>query len=91
MSVPVFALLAVLFFFGSAAVASQQTSTQTIYVNPTATCGTSCDGSLNKPYLTISPAVSKAKRNPTIVLQAGVYKGTGNKNIQVNDRLTIRY
>jgi len=52
-----------------------------VFTSSDSTCALACDGSLERPYLTIQEAVNvldPLDNSNTVVLLPGIYTGTGN-------------
>jgi hypothetical protein len=54
-----------------------------VYVDAHATCGGVCSGSSDAPFLTINEGLNAVANGGQIVIRDGVYKGIGNKNLNV--------
>jgi len=59
-----------------------------VYVDLNSGCGSSCNGTQNSAYLSINQGLSYFSTGGTIVVNDGVYKGFGNKNLNVSSSYT---
>eukprot|EP00026_Physarum_polycephalum_P015081 Phypoly_transcript_15683.p1 GENE.Phypoly_transcript_15683~~Phypoly_transcript_15683.p1 ORF type:complete len:274 (+),score=28.82 Phypoly_transcript_15683:85-906(+) len=59
-----------------------------LYVDVAATCGTSCDGSSAAPFPTLLGGLNAIPHGGFLIVNDGVYKGVGNKNLNISSQDT---
>jgi len=57
---------------------SSSTNDATLYVNASASCGTSCDGSQDNPYASLRTALEQAGNGSTVYVAPGFYAALGD-------------